>query len=60
MSDLHSRSTSSSLADRFHRKISVLSGVFRPLVERACRALSDRIVAMRRMFRQQTSHIRRR
>lgn len=60
MSILHLRSASTAMFERLHRKISVLSGAFTPVAQRACRTLSDRVVAMRQTFRQHASHIRRR
>jgi len=58
MSDRHLRSNPSALFERSHRNTSVLSGVFRPIAQRACRARSERSVAMRRTLRQ-TSQPRR-
>ncbi|MCG5076595.1 MULTISPECIES: hypothetical protein [Paraburkholderia] len=60
MSCLHLRSASTTLFERLHRTIVVLSGVFRPVAERARRTLSDRIAAVRQTFRQLKSHLRRR
>ncbi|PVX85711.1 hypothetical protein C7402_103288 [Paraburkholderia unamae] len=60
MSFLHLRSASTTLFERIHRTIVVLSRVFRPVAQRARRTLPDRIGAMRHAFRQLTSHLRRR
>ncbi|CAB3807536.1 hypothetical protein LMG28688_06566 [Paraburkholderia caffeinitolerans] len=60
MSCLHLRSASTTLFERLHRTIVVLSGAFRPVAQRARRTLSDRIATMWQTFRQFTSHLRRR
>ncbi|MGF6970798.1 hypothetical protein OKW43_007893 [Paraburkholderia sp. WC7.3g] len=59
MSDLHSRSTWFRLPERFHRKISALFGVFRPLAERVHRVLSDGSRRCSRRFPQLSTHTRR-
>jgi len=58
MSDLHLRSASTTLFERLHRTIVVLSGGFRPVTQRVRPALSDRIAVVRQTFRQLTLHLR--
>ena len=60
MSCLHRRSASTTLFERFHRTIVVLTGVFLPVARHARRKLRDRIAAVRQTSHQIASHLRRR
>lgn len=60
MSFLHLRSDSTTLFERRHRTIDVLTSVFLPVAQRAQRTLLDHIAAVWQAFRQLTSHLHRR
>ncbi|WP_028218848.1 hypothetical protein [Paraburkholderia oxyphila] len=60
MSCLHLRPASTTLFERPHRTIVALSGVFRPVAQRALRTLPACIAAVWQAFCQLTSHLHRR